>query len=67
MYTARLARKFEEVVPREQHQFGEVIYTEVVCDTCGYAEWRRAEKPNPFAARLSEKEPETPLEISGPV
>jgi len=42
--------KFVDATPAEKRQFGEVIYSKAICDTCGLVAWRHPDEPNSFAA-----------------
>jgi hypothetical protein len=44
--------KFVAATPVEKHQFGEVIYSKTVCDTCGLVAWKHPDEANSFAASV---------------
>jgi hypothetical protein len=44
--------KFQTVIPTERHEFGQVTYIKIVCDTCGLVAWRYPNEPNSFATSV---------------
>jgi hypothetical protein len=41
--------KFVAAAPVEHRQFGEVMYSKMICDACRLVGWRHSDKPNSFS------------------